>query len=299
MAISEATRRAIVDEFGTRNLDWSGRLSEPDFLARIYNMEELPSKDYRFRTAGGDVHQHRVNNSDWEDDWVFYDDRFGLLHGDDDTFLRFLAETVHPAVRRDPDQAEELVEMYNEYLRADGYVLVEVKQMSARPVFEGRSQDSVPKTLRKVEQAVRAGDRAYISQQIGRMEASIESDPELAIGTAKELVETCCRTILEEMGVAVDKDWDVPRLVKETSARLKLTPDSVRDSTRGAETVRRLLGNLGSIAGAMAELRNLYGTGHGKAVGRRGLTPRHARLAVAAASTLAMFLFETYEERTT
>jgi hypothetical protein len=36
----------------------------------------------------------------------------------------------------------------------------------------------------------------YLSNQIQRMEKSIESDPALAIGTAKELVETCCFTVL-------------------------------------------------------------------------------------------------------
>ena len=36
----------------------------------------------------------------------------------------------------------------------------------------------------------------YLKQQIQRMEQSIDSDPSLAIGTAKELIETCCKTIL-------------------------------------------------------------------------------------------------------
>ncbi|MHB8290209.1 MAG: abortive infection family protein [Acidimicrobiales bacterium] len=36
-----------------------------------------------------------------------------------------------------------------------------------------------------------------------------------------------------------------------------------------------------------AELRNSYGTGHGKPLGRSGLGPRYARLAVGTASRLA------------
>ena len=38
-------------------------------------------------------------------------------------------------------------------------------------------------------------DSAYISRQVTRMEEAAESDPELAIGTAKEFIETICRTI--------------------------------------------------------------------------------------------------------
>lgn len=48
----------------------------------------------------------------------------------------------------------------------------------------------------------------------------------------------------------------------------------------------------------MAELRNLYGTGHGpSAKTNRGIQPRHARLATGVAATLASFLFETHLER--
>jgi hypothetical protein len=53
----------------------------------------------------------------------------------------------------------------------------------------------------------------------------------------------------------------------------------------------------GGIVSGIAELRNEYGTGHGKASGQGGLGPRHARLAVGAASTLAAFLFEKYDDQ--
>ena len=40
---------------------------------------------------------------------------------------------------------------------------------------------------------------------------------------------------------------------------------------------------------AVAELPNHYGTGHGRPIDQGGLGPRHARLALGAASTLAAF----------
>lgn len=45
----------------------------------------------------------------------------------------------------------------------------------------------------------------------------------------------------------------------------------------------------------VAELRNLYGTGHGKDKKRTGLNERHARLTVGAGVTLLTFLLETFE----
>jgi hypothetical protein len=148
-----------------------------------------------------------------------------------------------------------------------------------------------------VAKVVKAGDLSYLANQITRMETAIENDPELAIGTAKELVETACKTVLEAMSIEVNKKWDLPQLLKETTKQLKVTPDTVRASAAGAESIRKVLGSLGSIVSGVAELRNSHGTGHGKS-GGSGLGARHARLVVGAASTLTVFLFETYNDRT-
>jgi hypothetical protein len=131
------------------------------------------------------------------------------------------------------------------------------------------------------------------------MEGAVDTDPELAIGTAKEFVESVCKTILDECQVNYDKSDDVPTLVKKTVKVLQLTPDDVANTARAADTIKRILSNLGTLVQGSAELRNAYGTGHGrsKADAKQRLTPRHARLAVGAASTLAVFLFETHEAR--
>lgn len=51
------------------------------------------------------------------------------------------------------------------------------------------------------------------------------------------------------------------------------------------------------MAQGIAELRNLYGTGHGRDGKAVGLQPRYARLAAGCAGVLATFLFETHSEK--
>jgi hypothetical protein len=94
--ISEVTRQAIIDLFGASGINWAGRLEDDDFLARLYDLTALPSRDFRYSNAAGDIHQHCVRNNDWDRDWVFYDPRFNLLRASEDEFLRFLCETLHP-----------------------------------------------------------------------------------------------------------------------------------------------------------------------------------------------------------
>ncbi|MDD3182963.1 MAG: abortive infection family protein [Alphaproteobacteria bacterium] len=89
---------------------------------------------------------------------------------------------------------------------------------------------------------------------------------------------------------------DIPTLTKATLKELKLVPEGIPDSARGGDVIKRLLQNLGTIGNGLAELRGLYGTGHGKHGKTEGLSPRHAKLAVGAASTLVTFLFDTHKE---
>ena len=273
-------------------------MEESEFLSRLFNLSSLRSTDSRFSDAAGDIWQHRVNNFDWDDDWVFYDGRFNLMNGDDETFLTFLCETIHPVVRPDPAEAERLCQMCNQYLRNDGFQIVEKTRPSGKPVYIGRYVGvGVTPAVGAAKITLGGTDPGYIAQQITRMEAAVLNDPALAIGTAKELVETCCKTILEAREIVFGRSADLPELLKLTVKALELTPDDIQNRAKAADTIKRLLNNLGTITQGIAELRNQYGTGHGKAAGSKGLGPRHAKLAVGAAATLAVFLAETHNEK--
>ena len=273
-------------------------MEESEFLSRLFNLSTLPSTDNRFKDAALDIWQHRINNFDWDDDWVFYDGRFNLMNGDDETFLAFLCETIHPVVRPDPSEAERLCELYNQYLGNDGFQIVEKTRLSGKPVFTGRHVGiGITPALGAAKATLGGTDPGYIAQQITRMEAAVLNDPTLAIGTAKELVETCCKTILDAREIAFSRSADLPELIKLTVKILELAPANIPESRKAADVIKRLLSNLATITNGIAELRNQYGTGHGKTAGSKGLGSRHAKLAVGAASTLAVFLAETHNEK--
>ncbi len=295
MNISEITRRNIYDGIRYSGSSWCGRMDDVEFLSRLFDLKSLPSDDRRYITASEDIWQHRINNSDWEDDWVFYDSRFNLMGCDDATLLRFLCETIHPLVRPDTTEAELLRGMYNGHLLFDGFQIVEEKRISGKPIFKGLYVGvAAAPGIAIARDTLLVADSAYVTQQIIRMEESVDSDPALAIGTSKELVETCCKSILCECGVTVPKNIDLPKLVKLTSKELKLTPEDIPDEAKVAETIKHLLNSLATITQGLAELRNRYGTGHGKESKSKGLESRHAKLAVGASATLSTFLIETH-----
>lgn len=134
----------------------------------------------------------------------------------------------------------------------------------------------------------------YISTQIDLMLKMKDENPTEAIGKAKELIESCCKTILRKEGIEVDRKWDVIRLVDETFKFFNIMPKNIQDDIKCATTIKTILGNVKAIAHGIAELRNTYGSGHGKDGDFVGLEPRHANLAIGSSTTLVRFLWDSY-----
>jgi len=295
--ISNITRRNIFDFIQAEGIWWSGRMTETDFLSRLFDLERMESFDSRFKNAAGDIWQHRVNNpNDWEDNWIFGDSRFNLLHCDDSIFLNFLCEMIHPLVRVDSSEVNKLLQIFNDNLNNDNFEIVEKSKISGKPLFTGRIKISGSETIAKKGATLKQILNAeYVTQQINLMEVSIENAPHVSIGIGKELIETCCKSIFDERNESCDKNWDLPRLMKETTKLLKLTPDDIPNETKAATSIKQILGSLSSVVQGISEIRNEYGSGHGKDGKFKGLQPRHAKLAVGAASTLAIYLLETHQ----
>jgi hypothetical protein len=295
--ITKITRRKIADYFVASSIAWSGDLSESDFLGRIYDMGSIPSRDSRFKTADGDIHQHRVNNDDWPDDWIFDDDRFDLKRSDEKLLL-FLAESLHPVVRPDEEACTNLLAELNKFLQRDGWELVETASISGHPIYGAQQVHSgARRAMNRARVVADALDASWMRGEIQRLEKAVDTDPSLAVGTAKDLVETCCKTILVRRKVEIPKSADLPKIVRLVATELKLVPDGISEAAKGANIIKGILTNLASLTHGLAELRGLYGSGHGRDGKHLGVGPRHARLAVATAVAFIDFVTETYHER--
>lgn len=300
MGISRQARKDLVDLILLEALPWSGRLDDVAFLSRLFDLDKLPSRDTRFKNARGDIWQHRINNADdWDDDWIFHDSRFNIAGGTDDQLLSFLSEMLHPIVLTDDERRSKLVHSFNEILRAEGWELRRgQRRIGGRPVYIARPIADDRRVLAdSAEEIAFTLDSKYVSKQIQRMETAIDSDVDLAIGTAKEFLETVSKSILDELDIDYDETSSVTGLVRLVSQELRLTPEGVRNEAKASQSIRALLGNLASVVQRVAEIRNAYGTGHGKKSKTSPLRSRHAQLAVGASITVASFLYQTNQDR--
>ena len=139
----------------------------------------------------------------------------------------------------------------------------------------------------------------YLSQQIAKMEIEVSEDPTAAIGLAKNLIESCCKTILDNSHVKRNQSWDMPTLFSKTCKSITFVPDNVTSKKEAVESVNTILEHLKDLVSAIAKLRNYFGNGHGKAATYIGLETHHARFAVNSSITIVRFLWDCYKEGST
>lgn len=116
------------------------------------------------------------------------------------------------------------------------------------------------------------------------------TDPEAALTSARTLLESTCKHILDDAGVGYEETDDLPKLYKSTARTLNLAPDQHTE-----QIFKQILGGCQTVVEGLGAMRSKLSDAHGR--GRRGARPadRHAELAVNLAGAMATFLVRTWQ----
>lgn len=133
--------------------------------------------------------------------------------------------------------------------------------------------------------------------EIVRALPNLQDDPEDAVIAACSLIEAVCRSILIELGLPLPPRKDIDGLMRAVQEPLDLSPGRSDLPVEVEGDIRQILSGLTSVAKGIGALRTHGGDAHGREKGFRRIDPRIARLAINAASSLALFLIETWERQ--
>jgi hypothetical protein len=141
-----------------------------------------------------------------------------------------------------------------------------------------------------VSEVLKRFDSETIHQVWQRALERREEDPEGAITSARTLLESVCKHILDETEATYSANADLPTLYKLTAKQLNLAP-----SEHTEQIFRQILGGCQTVVEALGAMRNKLSDAHGK--GKKPVRPaaRHAELAVNLAGAMATFLVRTWE----
>jgi hypothetical protein len=292
--ITKETRLEIADAILSKGLAYQGKVNQADFLNRLYDLKSMRSTDSRpdYDNAYKDIHQHADRNpGDWAEDWVFTDERLNLSYCPDEDYTKFLYLTLNPNLRENDGSAESLASIYNASLSKHGLGFYKENEINGAPIYAmGASSLFNATHVEKSVEIKKYLDSDYVHKKIDLMNKAVITETDVAIGTGKELLETICKSIMKQRSLAINKDWTLPQLVKNTTASMDFKPKGVENPDGAERSVKQILNGINTIIQGVTELRNAYGSGHGKSEDFKGLEPVYAKLFVGVVADAALFL---------
>jgi hypothetical protein len=187
----------------------------------------------------------------------------------------------------DPSKHVAVVDYLNKRLSFDGYEL--------RPVAKGWKLTTLATgsvATESLGSAITSLDYGSVESDLQRALDQAEADPEDAITSACSIVESVCKCILDDMGQHYPAKQDIRGLVTEVGKHLNLSPSRGDLPPELAIDIKQILGGLASVTGGIGALRTHAGDAHGRGRMRVAVDARIARLAIHAASTVALFFNE-------
>lgn len=136
-----------------------------------------------------------------------------------------------------------------------------------------------------------------LTHQLTAIEQALGSElPGLAFDLSKTLVETVCKTVLNDCTVTFDKDDDLPALLKKVFTCLRLFPDGQAAAGQVQERLKRTLNGLSTTVQGLCELRSNHGlAGHGQDAFALNLERVQAEFAARSADAVACFLWNAHK----
>lgn len=190
--------------------------------------------------------------------------------------------------RNEPWFDSAYLERWVQTLRAEGFEVDETTWAVTDPTGPA-AVSFTPEALAAVSES------GVIHDHLARLGDAVDSDPRLALSTAKALIESTAKLVLTERGKTYTKGAKVPALVTAAQESLGLSAKSVSDENA---SLRQVLQSLVTLAQSVTEIRNQVGVDHGAESVPAWVRPRHARLVVGAAQVWCQLMLETLADPT-
>lgn len=191
-----------------------------------------------------------------------------------------------------PDKAVAVRDRLNLALEPDG---LSVAIVNGRALLVERQQGGL--VVEPFLAKVRTIDFDTVQVEIARAMPSLKSDPEDAVTAACSLIEAVCRSILIELALPLPPKKDVEGLLKAVQEPLGLSPGRSDLPPEIEADVRQVLSGLTTVIKGVGALRTHGGDAHGRERGFPRIDARIASLALNSASSVALFLVETWERQ--
>ncbi|WP_048306470.1 abortive infection family protein [Halomonas sp. PR-M31] len=133
-----------------------------------------------------------------------------------------------------------------------------------------------------------------IREQVEALENAMPDRPGIVVSFCRSIIETTCKTILNDRSVKLDNNWKAPRLASETIKCLNVSTTTEIDSKLQNAT-KSLFAGLSQIIDGVVQIRNAHGSAaHGADAYAPLLDSRYAEILARSTDAVVGLLFRTH-----
>jgi len=145
---------------------------------------------------------------------------------------------------------------------------------------------------RSLAELIKGRDIPSIDAEFTRALANVNSEPREAVSAACNILEAIFKTYITDENLEMPQKQDLQNVWKVVRSDLGFEPGLLQD-----DDLKRILSGVLSVVDGIGAFRTHASSAHGEGRKVYKLKPRHARLAIHSAHTIALFVLETWDER--
>lgn len=153
-----------------------------------------------------------------------------------------------------------------------------------KPIFD-RLESSPGPQAAIVSEVLANLDADHVRLHWQRALNRVESEPDAAITSARTMLESLFKLVLDQGNIEYSNNADLPKLYRMVAEKLQFTPEQQSD-----KSLKAVSGNIQNIVGQLAFLRNNFSDAHGQGQEYYRPTPEIAEFIVNLAGSLAIVI---------
>jgi len=165
-------------------------------------------------------------------------------------------------------------------------------QCELQYVRGGRVVGALGSPSRTLEEFMRERDIAALDLEFGRALSNVEANPREAVSAASNILESLFKVYIEDERLEKPAKQDLKPIWAIVRKHLGFDLGVVED-----QDLKTILTGLIAVVDGIGSLRTHASSAHGQGRKSYKLEPRHARLAIHAAHTTALFVLESWKKK--
>lgn len=145
---------------------------------------------------------------------------------------------------------------------------------------------------KSLESLIRGRDIPSIDYEFGRAMGNVDSNPKEAVSAACNILESIFKVYIEDNRLETPQKLDLQNVWKVVRKDLGFDASSLEDTD-----LKKIVSGLFSVVDGIGAFRTHASSAHGHGRATYKIKPRHARLAINGAHTVAGFILESWDEK--